>query len=208
MCRMRQRGVNSETFSRRPRNRSDPHAWTIPLMASILKGSSAFVSTRIHACVRACRTCNMGAHDDVSFARGASPAGPRPAFDYRAQTSFDFQRPWGATWNFTDAPFFRTAATCTYARRRWRRARAEGSNTESNMSGMSRTPRLPTCPRNCHRRPLVCWVCQVCRSRSRLRITKPVGWLFRDHANSVDLSVVHSRRALWKKELPLFFAKR
>lgn len=91
----RQRGVNSETFSRRPRNRSDPHAWTIPLMASILKGPGAFVSTRAHVCafvhVRMCTRARSR-----RFVRTRCLTGPRPAFDYRAQTSFDFQRPWGA----------------------------------------------------------------------------------------------------------------
>lgn len=162
----RQHGADSETFSRRLRNRSDPHAWTIPLMASILKG---------RLCLRACPRVCVRTRASTTFRSHAVPRRPRrrPAFDYRAQTSFDFQRPWGAvgwtTWNFTGAPFFRTA-TCTHVRH-WRRAcRGVGHVRDE------RTPRLPTCPRNCRGRSLVsCW---VCRPRFRLRIAKRVGQFF------------------------------
>lgn len=84
-------------------------------------------------CVRAyVRTCNMRAHD-VPFARGAPPTGARgpPSIIERKRISI---------FSVRGVPLHRRAFlsyshTCTHAAIEG--ARAEGSNTETDASGMS-----------------------------------------------------------------------
>jgi len=77
--------------------------------------------------------CNVHAHD-VPFARGASPTEARLRLS--SANEFRFSAVVGCHVKLHRRAFFFHTATCTHVAIEG--ARAEGSNTESSMSGMSR----------------------------------------------------------------------
>ena len=92
---------------------------------------SAYVS---YACLRMrsyiCVTCTLTTFCSHAVLRHPARLRLSSANEFRFSSKL-----WGATWNFTDAPFLRIA-TCTHVAIEG--TRAEGSNAESDMSEMSK----------------------------------------------------------------------